>query len=145
MFNLAIQWNMANRNPVNGVTFFKEPKRSFRWWKKEEIHKFINSCDGRLRSICLVGTHTGMRIGELLSLKWEQLDFQTKYITVEDTKSATYRKVKMNAVVVSVFLGLEQRSEYVFPNHNGNLSNALTRHLKQLAEGRKLNLQHLTS
>ena len=79
MFNLAMRWNMSETNPVKGVEFFKEAKRSFRWFPEEEIEKFLKACDERMKSIFLVGINTGMRISELLKLKWENVDFGSNY------------------------------------------------------------------
>lgn len=48
MFNLAMRWEMADKNPVKGMEFFKEPKKNFRWFPEDEIEKFLKSCNSRL-------------------------------------------------------------------------------------------------
>lgn len=116
MYNLAVHWRLTLDNPVNGVPFFQEPKRSFRWWTREEVRRFLDACDDRMGAIALVGLNTGMRIGELLSLTWDQIDFDNGYITIERTKSGTYREVKMNHVVIAALKKVQNRSEYVLVN-----------------------------
>ena len=97
----------------------KEPRKNFRWFPEDAIEKFLKFCGRGLKSIFLVGINTGLRISELLSLKWKQVDFDNCYITIEKSKTDEYRKVKMNSVVRSVLKGLEKNGEYVFSNHDG--------------------------
>lgn len=101
------------------MKFLKESKKNFRWFPEDAIEKFLKFCGRGLKSIFLVGINTGLRISELLSLKWNQVDFDNCYITTEKSKTDEYRKVKMNSVVRSVLKGLEKNGEYVFSNHDG--------------------------
>jgi integrase len=41
-----------------------------------------------------------MRKGEQLNLKWSDIDFQRKLITIKETKSGETRRVPMNDVVI---------------------------------------------
>lgn len=120
MFNLAIQWGMTSENPINGVSLFRETKRSFRWWTKEEIRKFLAACDKRFRRIAVVGLNTGLRTGELLSLRWSQVDLENRILTVERAKNGTYRRVRMNVLVVEALKESKSNHEYVFVNPKTN-------------------------
>jgi site-specific recombinase XerD len=51
--------------------------------------------------------------------EWSQVDFDTSYITIEESKTDEYRKVKMNSVVIGVLKSLKRNGEYVFSNQNG--------------------------
>lgn len=119
MFNLASKWGHIDSNPVKGVEFFKEPKKNFRWFPEEEISKFLTASSRRMKAIYLVGINTGLRISELLALKWLQVDFANGYLTVEESKTDEYRKVKMNQVVTDVLKSIERNGEYVFANRDG--------------------------
>ncbi len=119
MFNLAIKWGHTGSNPVKGVEFFKEPKKNFRWFPEDEIEKFLAACGEKMRSIFLVGINTGMRISELLSLKWSQVDFTNCYITIEESKTDEYRKVKMNPVVVGALKSIARNGEHVITDSKG--------------------------
>ena len=99
MFNLAVQWDLTAKSPLEGVTFFKEPKRSFRWWTTEEIQKFIGACDDRMKAIALVGLNTGLRISELLNLNWACVDFDNNYLTIEEAKGGECWQVLLKALV----------------------------------------------
>ena len=61
-----------------------------------------------------------MRRGEILSLKWEQIDLRQGYISLEDTKSGEGRQIPLNQTLTEIFnripRGLE--SKYVFTNRD---------------------------
>ena len=47
---------------------------------KEECQARINACDPHLKQIVLTAFNTGMRKGEILSLKWEDVDLKHRVI-----------------------------------------------------------------
>ena len=101
--------------------FFAEPEGRLRFLEREEIRTLINNCDARLRSIVTLAINTGMRRGEILSLKWQDVDFKRNVITLLDTKNGKSRRLPMNAVVVSVLEKIERRpgSVHVFCYEDG--------------------------
>lgn len=44
MYNLAIQWGKARKNPVNGVRFLHEPPKKERYVTAEEARKLLQRC-----------------------------------------------------------------------------------------------------
>jgi len=40
-----------------------------------------------LKPIVIVALNTGMRLGEILNLKWQDLDFNQKFIYIENNKN----------------------------------------------------------
>ena len=78
IFNKAILWDKFNGvNPVKGVKFFRENNARLRYLEKEEIAKLLKNCNGHLKPIVIFALHTGMRRGEILGLKWRDIDFRT--------------------------------------------------------------------
>jgi integrase len=138
MFNLAIEWQLADANPVDRVKFFAEPKRSFQWWRQEDVKKFVQAADDRMRSICSIGVNTGLRIGELLELKWSDLDLENCLITVQKSKAGCYRKIKMNQVVTDTFNGLDRNGAYVFSKADGRPYKRITRAFKSTCKRARL-------
>jgi integrase len=43
----------------------------------------------------MTAIYTGMRSGEILSLKWDRIDFDIGLITVDETKCGEARKIPM--------------------------------------------------
>jgi len=85
IYNRAIEWAMAAKNPVKLVKFFREDEGRLRFLEKEEIKKLYNACPEYLKSIVALAVCTGMRKGEILSLKWPDVDFRRKIITISKT------------------------------------------------------------
>ena len=69
MYNRAIEWEMAQKNPIKGVKFFREDEGRVRFLEKEEIKRLHDTCPSYLKSIVAVAVCTGMRKGEIPSLK----------------------------------------------------------------------------
>lgn len=57
-----------------------------------------------------------MRRGEILSLKWGNVNLVNGYIFIEDSKSGKSRKVPMNSLVLETFRNIKRTHEYVFYN-----------------------------
>lgn len=133
IFNKAIAWEMTERNPVKGVELFAEDNQIERILTEEEESQLLNACVDRLeylRSIITMALHTGMRRGELLSLKWTNVNLPFGQIVVEATsaKSKRRRPLPMNTAVRAVLEKLKVRavSGYVFSRPNGKPYNKWT-------------------
>jgi len=72
---------------------------------------------GRMMKLAL---YTGMRRGELFSLKWEHLDFQYGFIELEDPKGGKSQKIPMRRKAKEIFNSQPKTdSPYVFPGPKG--------------------------
>jgi integrase len=74
------------------VKFLKEPKGKDRILSEEEEARLLEAVrvttkSQHLESIIITAMNTGMRKGEILNLKWSNVDFKTGYILVEETKN----------------------------------------------------------
>ena len=121
LFNKAIAWSRySGKNPVKGIKLFKEQPR-LRFLEKEEIFKLLANCDEHLKPIVLVALHTGMRKGEILNLKWHDIDFKRDIAYLYQTKNEESREIRINNEVKSTLLKVKKHpdSSYVFCNKNG--------------------------
>ncbi len=101
IFNMAIRWKKARVNPVKEVKFLKEPEEKDRILSEEEEVRVLETVrtspkQKHLEPIVTTALHTGMRKGEILNLKWSNVDFKNRVITVEGTKNGEIRKIPMN-------------------------------------------------
>ncbi len=120
-FNKAIAWSRySGKNPVKGVKLFKEQPR-LRFLEKEEIFKLLANCGEHLKPILIVALHTGMRKGEILNLRWHDIDFKRDIIYLYQTKNGERREVRINNEVKSALFKVQKHpdSPYVFCNKNG--------------------------
>jgi len=121
MFNKAIEWDKAEVNPVKKVKLFKENNVRVRYLEKEEIKKLIDNASAHLKPILIVALNTGMRKGEILNLKWYDLDFKNNIIYIRESKSGERREVPMNMLVRRTLIAVRKHpdSPYVFCNEKG--------------------------
>lgn len=63
--------------------------------------------------------YTGLRKGNVLSLRWKDVDLQQGVIKVLETKTGKTRNIVLNSDMISLLKGLPVRGEYVFPGMNG--------------------------
>ena len=68
---------------------------------EEEWAKLYNKAGSRLKPILLIAFQLGMRLGEILSLTWDQIDLQRGFITLSerDTKNGQARLVPLTTSV----------------------------------------------
>ena len=120
MFNLAIDWNLIEQNPVVKVKLFSEKgTKQERILKADEEPGLLLACPDYLRPIVVLALNTGMRRGEILNLRWRQVDLEGRFITVENTKGGQSRMIPINYTLFQEFAGIKAQggsSEFVFPN-----------------------------
>lgn len=116
MFSLAKKWKMADENPVKEVQFFQERQIEMKILSREEIGRLLDHTSPRLKPIVIVALNTGMRKGEILHLRWSDIDFDNKFIFLKETKSNRFRKIPMSGLVVETLRTLKRDKEFVFTN-----------------------------
>lgn len=119
MLNLAINEGLLSNNPVRKVKFFLEDSIKIRTLNPEEQEVLINVASGITKAAIIIALHTGLRRTELLSLKWEQIDFSLGSICIERSKSGKPRTIPMNRLVENALLELHRErknDKYVFWN-----------------------------
>jgi integrase len=111
MFNVAIEQGYVKENPVKQVKFFSErDTHRSRILSHEEETRLLAKCPDYLRRIVVLALHTGLRIGEIQQLNWNQVDFGRKEIIVERTKGKKVRFIPMNRILLEELTALKQSS-----------------------------------
>jgi len=76
LFNLCIESGLCSLNPVSRVKFFRPESRKDRFLSPEEAETLLaQTSEPTVRAAILFSIHTGLRLGELLSLTWADVDF----------------------------------------------------------------------
>jgi len=122
IFSKAIAWDKFDgENPVKKIKLFKENNQRLRFLEKNEIKCLLTNCTKHLRPIVIIALHTGMRKGEVLGLKWCDLDFKRGIIYLYDTKNGEKREVPINEHVKTALLRTKRnpKSPYMFCKENG--------------------------
>ncbi|MDN3508709.1 MAG: site-specific integrase, partial [Candidatus Neptunochlamydia sp.] len=84
---------------------------------KNLLQECKNSRSSYLFTIVLIALQTGMRQGEILSLKWEDIDFENQWIYLKQTKNDTPRTVPITQDILNLLkYSIEKISPLVFPS-----------------------------
>jgi integrase len=104
LLNIAEREGWILRNPMRGgdplISIADERKRERILTRDEEL-RLLNACENRYRShlrpILICALDTGMRRGEILSLKWSDVDFEERVLTIRafNTKTMKERQVSL--------------------------------------------------
>jgi len=121
MFNKAVEWGYVRESPVKGVKMLKVPPGRLRFLEAHEIAQLLDECSQHLRPIVVTALNTGMRLSEILYLRWSQVNFRLRTITVERAKNNERRIIPMNQPLYLELerLGRRRRSQFVFCGEDG--------------------------
>ena len=86
-----------------------------------------------LYPIIVIALETAMRRSEILSLKWDDIDFKRRLITIENTKNGHPRIIPMVDKSYNVLKNLKVINEYVFPLTTNSLRLMYQRLCKRLS------------
>ncbi len=114
MLSKAVEWGRLKESPTRKIKLLKGITKRLRYLMPDEVQRLLSNCSDHLKPIVTVAVHTGMRKGETLSLRWDQIDFEKGIITLVDTKNDQRRYVPMDETVKSTLRGLERKGDYVF-------------------------------
>jgi len=135
----AIIWGYLANNPAEYVEKLRVERKEMDFLNIEEIRLFLKNVDKEYHPLFLTAVLTGMRRGELLALKWSDINWATGQIHVrrsltlgkiEEPKSkAAIRAIIMPPVLVKVLKRhklscLISELDLVFPNREGKIMDA---------------------
>ena len=78
-----MRWQILARNPADAVTPPRPQDREMRALQPAEVRLVLEACaDPDLRSVIHTAVTTGLRLGELLGLRWQDLDLDGGTATI---------------------------------------------------------------
>lgn len=118
LFTKAVEWKMLESSPAKPVEFLRGQEARTRFLTAAEIEKLLDGASKRFRPLLTLALHTGMRKGEIFRLRWPDIDFQARIITVNVTKSGKRRSIPMDETLVETLRTLPSRFKQgvVFPS-----------------------------
>lgn len=114
VYRLGIESGKVKENPARLVKHRQENNARVRWLSNEEevrLRTYIqNTCPEHIPELDLA-LHTGMRLGEMYSLTWENVNTSRKVLTIPRSKNGQTRHVPLNATAVSALTELRKRGD----------------------------------
>lgn len=119
MLKKAVDWSLLDESihkTISKVKHLPENNKRLRYLTIEEASCLVSQCDQHLKPIVIFALNTGCRLGEILSLKWDQVDLKHGFILLDITKTDSRREIPINATLKGVLQGLTRRLDvpYVF-------------------------------
>jgi integrase len=91
----AVTWGMIPRSPLSLVRSPRFPTREMQVWDEEQIRLFLAEAkrSSRYYTLYLAALLTGMRQGELLGLRWANIDWAFSRVSINHTLARVHRQV----------------------------------------------------
>ena len=104
MFNLAIRHKNADKNPIAAVERLQEHNGRDRVLSSDEFQRLLEALPSSLHPVITMAYYTAMRRGEILNLRWHQIDLSKGLIRLEgiDTKTRKGRLVPLNVTLTAL-------------------------------------------
>ena len=106
----TLQW--LERNPCERITKSRESKGRVRFLSDDERKRLLTACrkseNKDLYLAVILSLTTGAREAEIMTLRWGQIDFKRKVITLHDTKNGERRALPL---VGEAYKLLDQRAK----------------------------------
>lgn len=93
MFNKAMIDEFINKNPAKSIKLTRDEKKDVRVLTPKEQTEFFDACKGTFYdNLFIVAVTTGLRVGEISALRWEDIDFERN--TIKVTRTLLYQKIE---------------------------------------------------
>lgn len=131
-FDLAVRWNLVPRNIMDAVSVPRRPAKEMHPLSQGEVSRLLKAAqEDRLYALYVLAVSCGLRFGELLGLRWSNIDFDKATLTTAhqiDSRDGGVRFVPLKTAKSRRTVRLPQLAVAALKKHRQ----------KQLAERLKL-------
>ena len=132
------EWGLNIQNPVSMIKKPPSPAGRTRLLSEEEKIRVFNTIRQSQPAVCNLwlipaiefALATAMRLGEITSLLWKDVDFNHRTAFLPITKNGSCRYVPLSNKAIKLLQDLPRNSERVFPVNRASLSTAFTRYTR---------------
>jgi integrase len=128
-FNRAVELGFLRDSPARRVELLKTPKKQPRFFDEAEMRLILDDCDVEwVRDIHLGLLLTGMRIGELVNIEWDDIDLVARKLIVKGKtfwkpKGYEERSIALHGAFYDLLCGMERKTNWVFTKADGKKVN----------------------
>ncbi|HKQ78050.1 MAG TPA: site-specific integrase, partial [Blastocatellia bacterium] len=108
LFSLAIEWEIVPTNPASDVKAPKLPAGRILYLQPKELRTLLEACSDGFRQIVALAVSTGMRRGEILGLRYLDVDLSNRRILLPQTKNGEGRIVYLNDMAAMVMESMQR-------------------------------------
>jgi integrase len=88
LFAHAVKRGLADHNPCEGIEPIQDTPDEMRFWSRDESEAFLaamDEVDHRWTTFYATALYTGLRLGELFALRWDDVDFRSGQVHVRQS------------------------------------------------------------
>ncbi len=125
IFNKGIEWGLEIPNPAFGIKKFREKSRD-RFIQPDELPRFFDALkeeeNNTIKDYILISLFTGARKSNVLSMKWEEINFSRNEWRIPETKNGEPLTVPLikEAIEILIDRKSDAMSDYVFPSEKSS-------------------------
>ena len=124
LFNMAIKDGKLESNPAEKIKFKGADNKIEKILTVDEMKRLIDASSPHLKPILITALNTGMRKQEILTLKWDCVDFEKNTITISaaNSKSKKSRAIPISNMLQTTLSEIASgtQSVYVFSDPSTN-------------------------
>jgi site-specific recombinase XerD len=119
-FNLLVTWELLDKSPGKAVKLIRTDDTTRPYFSKEELRALLESTQGsKLHSIILFAVLTGLRLGEIVNLPWEDVLLDKRKIIIRSngnfrTKTGKIRTLPISSALMKLLSDMPNKSGLVF-------------------------------
>jgi integrase len=86
-FQWAVRYGHIAKNPAHGIEGIHRSNRSDIIWSSEELGRVLAAATPECARAIAVAAYTGLRLGDVIGLTWDEIDFESGVIERATNKS----------------------------------------------------------
>ncbi len=124
-FAVALDWERLTRNPFVKAKQLKVDEKAMRVLSQEEFERLLDAIEETwLHDIIAFNVLTGLRLGEIMNLKWPDFDPVKQTITVQSSEGYRVKGGKMRVVPIGqdgldLLNSIPRKGEWIFVGDKG--------------------------
>lgn len=107
VFTVAVrEWQWLEDSPMRKVRKPKEPRGRVRILSDDEREELLKACKNSktpyIHTVVVLALSTGMRQGEIMNLRWQDVDFEKEFIILHETKNDERRAIPLKGEALNL-------------------------------------------
>ena len=116
-FNSAVKQGLLDKNPFSALEQLSVEKSTRKPFSDDQVTKIFSNVNGEIEGLCKVAFYTGMRLSDIVNLKWSNLylNEDIPFVRYKEIKKQDKHKheitVPLHAVLLEYLFSLPKKKE----------------------------------